>query len=301
MQEEPTNEEMLEAIKEESVTEQQEAAPEAPQDGEQAEETPAGYQFKSDDDLLAHKWKYKANGKEIEEDFGTILKRASQGYHYAQQMADLKRQQEEYDPKISRAQELEEKYGKFEAYAKENPEWYNHWQNAWQNRGTEGLQSEGQSNPAQDIDARVNAILEDKLKTVNEFAQSVEEQKKQAEVEAQDRALQEEIESIRSKYEDIDFDKTDPDSGKSLEYEVLEFQIQNGLNSFDKAFKAFYHDQLVNREVMRQKEAWLKEQQKAAKEGIVQGQSTREKTYDHKNSSYDQINDHIMKEYGFQS
>lgn len=293
MEQEPTNEEILESIKEEPAQEQ----PEQPQE-EQAAEAPAGYSFKSDEDLFAHKLKYKADGKEIEEDIGTVLKRASQGYHYAQQMAELKRQQEEIETQRNQYQGLDE-YKKFAEYAKQNPEWYNHWQNAWQNRGTEQLQSEGQTNPAQDIEARVNAILEDKLQSVNEFAKSVEDQKKQAELEAQDRALMEEVNKTRETYKDIDFDSTDPEDGKSLEYKVLEFQIQNNIPTFDAAFKAFYHDNLVQRQVMQQKEAWLKEQQKQAKEGIVTGQSTRRSSFDPKNSSYDQITDHALKELGF--
>lgn len=288
---EPSNEEMLESLQE------QEAPQEEAQANPEAEEAPSGYQFKSDEDLFGHKLKYKADGKDIEEPIETILKRASQGYHYAQQMAALKKQQEEFSPKLERMGELEQ-YEKFSQYAKENPEWYNHWQEAWQSRG-QGLQSEGEANPVQDIDARVNAILDDKLKTVNEFAQSVEEQKKQAEVEAQDRALMEQVNKTRETYKDIDFDSTDPEDGKSLEYKVLEFQIQNNIPNFDVAFKAFYHDNLVQRQVMSEKEALLKEQQEQSKKGIVKGQSTRSENLDYKNSSYDQITDHAIKQLGF--
>ena len=295
---EPTNEEMLEAIQPETAPE--EAPQEAEGQGQEAppEEAPQGYNFKSDDELFGHKLKYKAGGKEVEEDLQTILKRASQGYHYAQQMAELKKQQEEFNPKIEQAQTLEEKYGRFETYAKENPDWYNHWEKAWNERGQQSLATEGEADPSSDIEARINAILEDKLKTVNEFAQSVEDQKKQAEVQAQDRVLEKEIGDIREQYKDIDFDSTDPEDGKSLEYKVLEFQISNGLPSFEKAFKAFYHDNLVQRQVMKEKEAWVKEQQANAKKGIVEGQLTQQKTPDFSNSSYDQITDYAIKSLG---
>lgn len=268
----------------------EEVQAEREQTPEQASEEFA-FRFKSPDELYQHKLQYKAAGKEVEEPIETILKRASMGYDYAQRMAEFKRQQEEFQPKLEQAEQLQ-KYAEWQKYAEENPQWYEHWVNAWENRNSPINQEENQAGP-DEFESRIQKLLDERLKPLDDYTKTIEEQKKQYEVEQADKELESSIRSIREKYSDIDFDTTDPETGKSLEYQVLEFQIQNGLNSYEQAFKAYYHDQLVEREVMKAKEQALKEQQKNSRQGIVTGRSTSQ--FDVAKSNYDQLAEHALR------
>lgn len=243
---------------------------EAPSTEAAPTETP-GFSFKTAEDLYKHKLKYAADGgKEVEEDIQTILRRAGQGYHFAQKMNQLNTERSEWEQKVKAAQEKEEKWGRFDEYAKQNPQWYQHWENAWQNRG-QNLAEPGASEG--NIDQRINALLEERLKPVNELLSHHEEQKLRERVQTEDRQLDEAVKSIRAKHPDIDFDATDPESGKSLEFKVLEFGAQNGIKDFGVAFRAFYHDELVKREREKAKDEFAKNRQAQTKAGIVDPKS----------------------------
>ena len=265
--------------------------------GESAQ--PTGFSFKTADDLYKHRLKYKADEKEVEEDIATILKRASQGYHYAQKMNQLNTRETEWEQKVKAAEEKEAKWARFDEYAKQNPDWYNHWENAWQNRGVnvaEPQTSEG------NIDAKLNALLEERLKPVNELLSQHEQRKLQERVQSEDKELEQAIGSIRQKHPDIDFDATDPESGKSLEYKVLEFGVKNGIKNFEVAFKAFYHDELVKRAQEKAKDTVSKETQARVKSGILpdKGGSNGKPAPNLKGLNHDQVMQLAAKELGIQ-
>jgi len=266
-------------------------------------------QFKSPDDLLTHKLQYKANGKDIDEDISTILKRASQGYNYSQSMAEFKQRVTEYEPKFARADELSEKYGRFEEYAKENPKWAEHWENAWQNKdGTlpsgDALSQEPGEEPQNLGDLNIDklkevfgGIVDERLQSVQKFVDRAQNDATVAEQKSEDEELFREIQSTRDEYKGIDFDYTDPDKeGMSLEQQVIHFQSANNMGSFKTAFKAFYHDQLLAIDRKQQKEAWLKENGENQRAGIVPGGRSTSRTQDFSKSSYDQITDFIIKQ-----
>lgn len=296
MRQEPDNQEIIEHLGSEQAPEVSEATDQQMIDDvtEKPQETPEEYQFrfKTPEELLQHKWQYKAAGKEVEEPFETILKRASMGYDYAQKMAEFKRQQEEFQPKLEQAEELQ-KYAEWQKYAQENPDWYDHWVNAWENRGNP-TPEQVEQDPGLDIESRIGKILDERLKPFEDYSKTLEEQQKSYETKQADDKLNSDIMKVREQYADIDFDATDPETGKSLEYSVLEFQIQNGLNSFDQALKAFYHDQLIERAVMQQKEQLLKDQQKSQRQGIVTDRSTS-RNFDVSKSNYDQLAEHALR------
>lgn len=255
--------------------------------------------WKSPEDLLKHKLEYTANGKAVNEDIATILKRASQGYHYAQRMNELNSKESEWAEKLRAAEESAARWSKFDEYARQNPAWYEHWQRAYENRSQN--MTEASSSDA-NIEQRVNALLEQRLEPFKKMLDEAEQRKLQEQVQSEDRQLEETVKSIRAKYSDIDFDATDPESGKSLEYKILEYGVQNGIKSFETAFKAFYHDNLVKREIERAKEGWSKEKQTQTKAGIIDQKSTPSKspkTPDVRGMSYDQITDLAAKSLGF--
>lgn len=259
--------------------------------------------FKTNDDFLNHQLEYKAADKPVKENLQTILQRAQQGYHYAQSMQKLKMEREGFETErktiqqqIDEAKTINDKWSKFEQYAKENPEWYDHWNSAWENR----QQAPGQQTAPDDVQARIDAVLAEKLKPFEGLLSEKQQLEQKAKIAEEDRLLDESIKSIRSQYKDIDFDRTDPETGKSLEYQVLEFMTQSGMTNFQHAFKAFYHDNLVKREIERQKEAEQKALIDKKKKGIVDEKTVpgSRKPVDTRNMTWDQIAQLAAKDMG---
>jgi hypothetical protein len=268
--------------------------------GQQIDAAPAptGFSFKSPDELLKHKLKYKADEKEVEEDIQTILKRASLGYHAAQKMNQFNTERSQWEEKVKAAEALNQKWSRYDEYAKQNPDWYNHWEQAWQNRGQNLAEPQTADG---NIEARINALLEDRLKPVNELLSHHEQQKLQERVQSEDRDLEQAIMSIRKSHPDIDFDATDPESGKSLEFKVMEFGVKQGIKDFGVAFKAFYHDELVKRAAEKAKDALSKETQTKVKAGIVPEKTSSQKPAPNlKGLNYDQTMQLAAKELGIQ-
>jgi hypothetical protein len=258
--------------------------------------------FKNQDDFLKHEFEYKADQKQVKEDLATILKRAQQGYHYAQNMQKLNSEREAFDgerktltQQMQEAQALNQKWSKFEQYAQQNPQWYDHWNSAWETRDQQQAQTNGD-----DFSQKLEAALADKLKPFEELLAERQQVKQSAMMAENDRALDDQIKSIRTNYKDIDFDRTDPETGKSLEYEVLEWMQQNGVTNFSHAFKAYYHDNLVKMEIERQKESEQKALAEKKKKGILDEKIIpgSKPAGAMKGKSWDQIAQTAAREYG---
>ena len=65
------------------------------------------------------RYKYKVDGREVEEDLETVLKRASMGYHYAQKMAEFNKMKSEWEPRIKSVEELESKWKPYDEISAE--------------------------------------------------------------------------------------------------------------------------------------------------------------------------------------
>lgn len=275
-----------------------ELAPETSSPEAKAQAQAAAFSFATQDDLLKHEVEYAWNGKQIKEPLSVVLQRAGKGYDYAQQMNRLNTERSEWETKVKTAEELHGKWSRFDEYAKQNPAWYQHWENAWQNR-SQNLAEPGQSDG--NLDAKLNALLEERLKPVNELLTHHEQQKLREKVEGEDKALEHDIKSIRESHPDLDFDATDPESGKSLEYKVLEYMSKEGIRSFNSAFKAFYHDELVKRAREQAKDEQSKAKIAQTKAGIIEPQRSTSGSRPAPNLralSWDQTNELAMRELG---
>lgn len=274
-----------------------------PQEEKPQNEQPAQIVFDNPDALMAHKLEYTANGKQVSEDIATILKRASQGYNYAQLANGLKTREAEIAELENQAKQTNEKWSKFENYAKENPAWYDHWTRAWENRGN-AQAAHTPDGESSEFDSRITALLDQRLGPITEFMNSQQAVMEQADASNQDKALDADIKATRDQFSTIDFDKSDPDTGKTLEYQVLEFAHQKGYNSFSDAFKVFYHDKLMAHQLENEKAKWAKEQADKQRKGII-GESKVPTTPtgqpDLKNSSWDQIANFAAKSMGLES
>lgn len=189
------------------------------------------------------RYSYKALGKDVEEDIDTILQRASMGYDYAQKMDTFKKEKAEWEQKYQQAQEMEQKWKHLDDYARENPEWHEHVQQNYNNRFQQQQPDSAvdQANPAMQEISR----LREKLGEFESFKQEMLNLQQKQQQSQEDQMLAGEIKSIQEKYPNIDFSATDPMTGKSLEFQVLEHANQTGITNFRAAFRDFYHDRLV--------------------------------------------------------
>lgn len=215
------------------------------------------------------KYKYTARGKEIEEDIDTILKRASMGYDYAQKMAEYKQRASEVDERFTTAQALEEKWKRFDDYAQKNPDWYEHWNQAWANRETAN-----QNSPEGQQAAQMPPEWQQKFDELASKYEEIHGRFKTEDESKHDQALDGEIKSIQETYPNIDFSATDPNTGKSLEQQVIDHAIQRGIPNFTAAFRDFYHDSLVKMERERAREEAVKQFQSERKQGIISKSET---------------------------
>mgnify|MGYP003629466553 CR=1 FL=1 len=204
-------------------------------------------------------FEYSANGKTIKEPLDVILKRASQGYNYAQHMADHKIKSEQVDSRFNSAVELENKYGEIDKYASDNPEWNDHLHKSWDNRFDI---SGGQANQETQQQQGVPEQFQKEFNSMKDFVEGIK-------AERADAAYDGAVGKVKDAYPDIDFAATDPDSGKTLEQQVLDYAQDNSIGKFEPAFKAFHHDSLIERARNSAKDQMAGDLKQRARAGLL--------------------------------
>lgn len=250
-----SEEQMIESIKEQPAGE---TPPEANQ-----------FTFKSYEDLLKHNVKYKANEKDIEEPIEVVLKRASQGYNYAQRMAELKSNEQNWQKQLEEHKSLADKYKDIDEYARQNPGWFDYWNQAYQTK--DSFRAGNQPDQSGIDENQLTALLEQKLqpyKTMLEQQQQKIIQEKNAQEDAE---LDRQIDATRKQFPDIDFEATDPETGKNLMTKVYELMANNRINDFNLAYKVLDHDKIVARQIEKAKADLVKSEQAKRKAGYVDG------------------------------
>jgi hypothetical protein len=206
-------------------------------------------------------YEYQAAGKTIKEPLDMILKRASQGYHYAQNNQALKAEREAFEKDrtglLEKVKGLEV-YAPIDEFAKANPGWTEFVRDEWQKKQA----GEGAVDPAL---KRVMDKLDAHEKTIAilDGARTIQQR------EIEDRALGQEVEGIRQKYGQYDWVTPDASSGLSLEMQVLQHAEKHGIKRFSTAFHDYYHEELVKRGTMEGKEAQMKAEQAQRKSGVI--------------------------------
>jgi len=160
-------------------------------------------------------------GKEIKAKREQLMKWAQQGYDAPNRIGELNKQLESWKQKESMFKELEGKYGVVDQYVRENPQWWQFVQDQYSK-----LQEQN-ANP-----------LMDTLKQLQEKVNGLEEYKNNIVMSQEDKAYQAELQAIQKQYPKVDLSTPD-ESGKSLEYKVLEYARENGIKKFQTAFRDF--------------------------------------------------------------
>lgn len=211
----------------------------------------------------AKMFEYQASGKTVSEDLDTILKRASQGYNYAQHVAEHKTNVDAF------TQEKEQHLAKFgtwkqyDEYAIQNPEWANYVKSQWESRESFGQTPVVEGHQDQSIHPEVKSFMD-------EYRQNQSLQREQAE----DSALNDQIKSVQEQFPEFDLSFSNPETGKTAEMQVIEHAKAHGINSFKAAFKDLMFDEIVNKRVTASKEAAAKELAERTKQGFISTSDT---------------------------
>lgn len=227
-------------------------------------------------------YEYMARGKTIKEPLDQILKRASQGYDYAQLLNDFNKKQMDFD---SRSKEFDSRYGHYtniDKWAQQNPQQWQYIQSQYQSQFQQQqgnrpqVDQFGQTVPSQGgqsaPDPRYQQ-LESKLSEHDKFISERQAQESADKMAKEDETLKKDVESIRKEYSYLDFDTPD-ESGKSLYFKVLEHARDIGVTNFRVAFRDFNHDKLLKLAEERGKEKIASDTVKKTKLGLVSGKQT---------------------------
>lgn len=233
----------------------QEAENNQPQPAEMVETPKAEPQ-----DPMGQEFEYKANGQMVKEPLSQILKRASMGYHYAQQMEDFNKQKASFDEQQKQWAPKIQLYEQVDKWAQENPE---RWQQIEQAFQQQNLPAEVDENLAQAL-----TPIQEQLNQFTNFMKDFQTNQEMQRIQAEDQSLNEEVTKVKDQYKDLDWETTN-DEGKTLEQEILEHADKNGIPSFKAAFSDLYLPKLLARAKETGKDEAAKRIQQTNKMGIL--------------------------------
>lgn len=240
-------------------------------------------------------FKFTAYGKEIKipQNDPRINQWLSMGYEAPNRFGELNKKIQAYEKQLqegtSKYQQLEQSlnsYKDVDNWAKANPEQWQSLTDAWRQQLNQ--------NPAQ-LPPEVKQKLEQHDQILNQFQQEQVARRHQAE----DHALGTEIESIRKSNPNLDFDAPDQ-TGRSLEYRILEYATQNGIPSFRAAFRDYCFDQLTKKAEEQGREKVSRTMSQTTKAGLLGRDPAPQRStqVNVQGKNYDQIHEMILQSMG---
>ena len=238
----------------------------------------------------AQEFEIKHQGKVLKAPIDKILKWAEMGYDAPNKIGELNKELQSWQQKEAALKGLDQKYSAVDNYVRENPEWWNHVQAQFEQK-----QAIANGDPAyQAIDSLKKEIND--LKTYKEEA---EQRRQEYLAKEEDKAYMGEIKSLQEAYPQVDFNTPDQ-SGKNLEYKVLEHAQANGIKNIKTAFRDFYHDEIIKLKQEEAKEKFIYDKQSRSKLGIlgISPTPTKRMSDDVKGKSYNDLEREILSELG---
>lgn len=228
-------------------------------------------------------------GREVKAPIDKILKWASQGYDAPNKIGELNKKLEGYTTKEAQFKEWESKYGDVDKYVRENPQWWDFVRSQYDQQAQMKQASQG-----------LNPELINKFQELETTVKDLAEYKNNIVMQQEDQKYMKEFETVTKKYSKVDFATPDPETGKNLEYKVIEFAQANGIRNFETAFKAFHHDELIKMAEESAKEKLISDKQSKSKLGIlgISSTPTKRPTDSVKGKSYNDIEREINEAYG---
>ena len=221
-------------------------------------------------------------GKQIKAPWDRAKEWASRGYDYSQKMAAFQNERTQFETERKSHQEMIDRFKQVDEYVKQNPQWWDHVNAQYQaaqgqvNRA-EAAQGGGEL-PANHPLMQKLAALESQVSEVSQFKQTFEAEKHQQQREQEDKALTEDIQSLRKEHAKLDWDTPDA-NGQSLELRVMKHAIEHDIKNFKTAFRDMMHEELVKRAEERGKESIAKDRQKQTKLGLLGASPTPRKSF----------------------
>lgn len=239
----------------------------------------------------AQEYAIKYGGKEIKAPIEKILRWAEQGYEAPQKIGDLNKQLETWKSKEQLLKEIEGKYKPIDDYARENPQWLQHVQQQYEARS-----QQQQADPNNQHYTELRSQFEQQKNILDQLMAD----KEAARIAKEDEQYNLGFENLKKQFQKVDFNSVD-DSGKSLEYRVLEHANKKGINDFTTAFKDYYFDDLMKIKETEAKEKLIRDKQANTKLGILNISSTptpKRISDSVKGKSYGDLEREALAEYG---
>jgi hypothetical protein len=255
-----SDQEMLDSVKEDST----------PDSAEQSQQQ-SGEQSKKDS-KEPQLYEYQAAGKKIREPLDIILKRASQGYDYAQRMQQFNTEKADWQKQLESIKGENEKlrrWSEYDQYAKDNPEWAKHVENMWSERERYNSSEIDPNDPMAKRFSDLTRTLDDRFSKYDDSFKKFDEFIQNQQMKSETDSFNSEIDAVKTQYKDVDFNATD-ETGKSLETRVMEHMQKYQIPSFRAGFRDFYHDNLLS----SAKERAAKEIQQKNRQGLLGVSST---------------------------
>ncbi len=251
-----------------------------------------------------YEFNHRGQAIKIKENDPRFTQWMSQGYDYAQNIADIRTQREDFEKSRNEWEGKWNVYKEIDQYAQKNPDWWNHTEQSYQQKLS--TPNEVPDQVRQYLDQRLQALepVAQDIPLMKQFLQEIQTQKMEKQQQDEDTQLTTAIKSIQTKYPDLDFNAKD-ESGLSLEARVLQHAQQNGFPTFRGAFLDYYHDSLEKQAEARGKEVLMQEMNKRKKLGLLddapaQGNRMPSSTQKPRSWSDPQLSsDHILKEFKF--
>lgn len=211
-----------------------------------------------------------------------------------QQLMELaKKGQQNSSAMDPETQEMLDRYKEVDAYAKENPDWWDHVQNSYgqKDKNDATIQNENELKQDQELSPEISE-LKNELNQIKQFISAQKETELMARQKEEDALLEAEIDGIKEQYPYLDF-KTVDDKGVSLEQKVLKHAQAINTNSFRAAFRDLMHDKIVSKAQETAKESLGRDLQRKTKLGILgtEGEKVKVKSYSRDKSYEDLVKD----------
>lgn len=210
-------------------------------------------------------YEFTHNGKTVKGTREQILKWAQMGFDRPQWQQKFNQERTQWETQRQQLESKWEEHRKIDEWAQQNPDKWQSVVQAFKNQGQSPAQAQASAN-ALDPN-QIRQLIQSELKQ-NPLVSEVLTEHQQAKVQREDQALDQVVKDIRETYKDIDFDSVN-DQGMSLEQQILNHAIQNGIKNFNTAFKDYCHQQLIDRAVAQTKQSVTKTTQANTKLGIL--------------------------------
>lgn len=257
-------------------------------------------------------YEFTHNGKPIKATRDQILKWAQQGYDYPQKAQKLNLERSKWEQERTQFEQQRQKYSPYQQideWASKNPTQWQQLEQMWKQSQTNPQSLNGsqmnfgnQNQISPELQPYISKIqtLEQQLSQIVPLVQQTVEERQTFKQKEQDNELAQDIQSIREKYKDLDWQSLD-ENGKSLEYRVMEHAEANGISKFAPAFRDLLHDDLISRAQAQAKQSVSKGIQTRTKLGVLgesptSSRGSPERTKNIRDTSYEELEQDIKEE-----